>query len=594
MAPDKIKVNSQTISNEQEIASMFNNYFTDIGKNFADKIDTSNKHPFDNYLHSPSISKFQFKQTNPNEIISVINNLPMKTSSGHDKISCIILKEIKDIIAQPLSLVVNQAFNTGVFPSKLKLAKVIPLYKKGDKTSIENYRPISLLPCMSKVLEKIINIQLYDYFQSNHLLYKSQYGFRKHHSTEFASLELVDTIQQQLDLKLDPFAVFLDMSKAFDTLDHEILLQKFSFYGVQNTSLNLFKSYLSERSQFVSIGGTSSPLRTINTGVPQGSILGPLLFIIYINDLHMASDKFNYILYADDTTLIGNISNFKSSNMQSSITDNINIELDKICDWLAVNKLSLNASKSNYMIFHHRQTKLKSTSIPILEMNHTLIKQVNEFSFLGLTVKNHMDWNSHITNISNKITKTMGIMNRIKKSIPQQILNLMYNSLILPHIYFCITAWGFKCNRIFTLQKKALRIITKSKFNSHTEPLFRELSMLKVEHIFQMQCLKLYYNVINERTPDFFSNMFKLKSRMHTHETRQKNYIHIAGTRTTSAKQCIRQYIPTVLTSIPTLVSDKITTHSYAGFSRYAKQYFIQLYKYECVISNCYICSNAT
>ena len=134
----------------------------------------------------------------------------------------------------------------------------------------------------------------------------------------------------------------------------------------------------------------------------------------------------------------------------------------------------------------------------------------------------------------------------------------------------------------------------RDKRYSHNEPLFRELSMLKVEHIFQMQCLKLYYNVIKERTPDFCSNMFKLKSRMHTHETRQKNYIHIAGTRTTSAKQCIRQYIPTVLTYLPTLVSDKITTHSYAGFSRYAKQYFIQLYKYECVISNCYICSNAT
>ena len=143
-----------------------------------------------------------------------------------------------------------------------------------------------------------------------------------------------------------------------------------------------------------------------------------------------------------------------------------------------------------------------------VEMNHTLIKQVNEFSFLGLTVNNHMDWNSDITNISNKITKTMGIMNRIKKSIPQQILNLMYNSLVLPHIYFCITAWGFKCNRVFTLQKKAMIIITKRKFNSHTEPIFRELSMLKVEHIFQMQCLQLYYNVINDRTPDFISNIY--------------------------------------------------------------------------------------
>ena len=199
-----------------------------------------------------------------------------------------------------------------------------------------------------------------------------------------------------------------------------------------------------------------------------------------------------------------------------------------------------------------------------------------------------MDWNSHITKISNKITKTMGIMNRIKKPLPQHILNLMYTSLILHHIHFCITAWSFKCNRIFTLQKKAIRIISKSKFNSHTEPLFRELSLLKFEHIFQIQCLSFYYNVINERIPDFFSKKFKLKSRMHYHETRQNNDIQIAGTRTTSAKQCIRQYIPTVLTSIPTLVSEKITTHRYAGFSRYAKQYFIQLYKYECVISNCY------
>ena len=203
------------------------------------------------------------------------------------------------IISQP-------GFQDWCVPVQIKTRKSNSTFQKGGQNlnrKLQTYC-ISLLPCMSKVLEKIINIQLYDYSQSCNLLYKSQYGFRKHHSTEFASLELVDTIQQQLDLKLATVAVFLDMSKAFDTLDHEILMQKLSFYGVQNTSLNLFKSYLSERSQFVSIGGTSSPLRTVNTGVPQGSILGPLLFIIYINDLHMASDKFIYILYADDTTLI--------------------------------------------------------------------------------------------------------------------------------------------------------------------------------------------------------------------------------------------------------------------------------------------------
>ena len=174
------------------------------------------------------------------------------------------------------------------------------------------------------------------------------------------------------------------MSKAFDTIDHTILLKK-SYYGIQHKSLNLFKNYLSERYQYVSVGNTESTHCKINTGVPQGSILGPLLFIIYINDIHNATDAFKFILYADVTKLISNISKFKTTNAPNSTTENINDELGKISNWLAVNKLSLNASKSNYMVFHHKQKQLNPDSIPILEINLTRLKLPKELHFLGIT-----------------------------------------------------------------------------------------------------------------------------------------------------------------------------------------------------------------
>ena len=466
----------------------FNNYFTDIGLNLTSKIDTTAKYPFQHYLRTPTTSKFNLQFTNANEILNVINKLPTKTSSGHDQLSCKILKEIKDMISEPLSLLTNQVFNTNIFPAKLKLAKVIPLYKKGDVSSIENYRPISLLSSFSKVIEKIIFNHLFDFFQCSNLFYNSQYGFRNNHSTEFAALELIDIIQKELDAKHDSLAVFLDMSKAFDTIDHTILLKK--YYGIQHKSLNLFKNYLSERYQYVSVGNTEYTHCKINTGVPQSSILGALLFRIYINDIHNATDAFTFILYADDTTPISNISKFKTTNAPNRSTENINDELGKIRNWLAVNKLSLNASKSNYMVFHHKQKQLNPDSISILEINRTQIKLVEELNLLGITINEFLDWNSHTIKISNKLLRAIGIMHKLRKIIPMQILKLMYSSMIL---YFGITAWGFTCRRVYGLQNKAIRIIKKSKFNAHTEPLFRELSLLKVNHIFQLQCLKLYY-----------------------------------------------------------------------------------------------------
>ena len=181
---------------EKEIADHFNNYFTDIGLSLTYKIDTTAKYPFQHYLRTPTTSKFNLQNTNANEILNVTNKLPTKTSSGHAQISCKILKEIKDIISEPHALLTNQVFNNNIFPAKIKLAKVIPLHKKVT-SSIENYRPISLLSSFSKVIEKIIFNQLSNFFQCNNLFYNSQYGFRKNHSTEFAALELIYIIKKR-------------------------------------------------------------------------------------------------------------------------------------------------------------------------------------------------------------------------------------------------------------------------------------------------------------------------------------------------------------------------------------------------------------
>ena len=276
------------------------------------------------------------------------------------------------------------------------------------------YRPISLLSSVSKVFERVAFNQLYDYFSSNGLLYKSQYGFRKLHSIELTAREFTDRISQEMDAKKIPFSIFLDLSKAFDTLDHNVLLSKLDYDGIKDIALNWFKSYLTNRTQYVGYNGISSSIREIETGVPQSSILGPLLFLIYKNDIHTVNDTLNFILYADDTTLSSPMCSF-TSDIDIVSSNSINSELNKIADWLAVKKLSLNVQKTKFMIFHYRQRVITENDIPCLTINNILIERVTEFNILGLTVNEYMDWNWHTQKIANKISRTLGVMNKLKR-----------------------------------------------------------------------------------------------------------------------------------------------------------------------------------
>ena len=247
--------------------------------NLANNITYTGQKNFEHYLRKKQNYRFVLSDIDEQTILKTIETLPTKNSSRFDGISSKLFKKLAPTIIKPLTLLLTQVFNTGIFPDKLKVAKVIPVFKKGNPTIINNYRPISLLPVVSKVMEKILANQLSSYFESKKLFVNNQYGFRDGHSTEYAALELVDRIITKMDNNEVPISIFLDLSKAFDTLNHKILLNKLKYYGI-GVPLQLFKSYLTNRTQFVEIDDIKCDTLHIATGVPQSSILGPLLFII--------------------------------------------------------------------------------------------------------------------------------------------------------------------------------------------------------------------------------------------------------------------------------------------------------------------------
>ena len=302
-----IVIDGKTIKDSQQIAEKFNDFFLNIGTNLAASLETNTSKTHRSYLNSNILTSFGFNLVDEDHINKIMKSLKNKTLSGHDGISIKLLKYLSPALLKPLTLIINQSLITGLFPEKLKIAKVQPLFKKGDEEHIENYRPISLLTSISKVFEKVVFLQLTKYFQDNGLFYDGQYGFRENHSTEMATVELLDRIISALDDKQLPISIYMDLSKAFDTLNHDILLDKLSYYGVEGTALQWFDSYLSNRSMYVEIDNMKSSVRTLTTGVPQGSILGPLLFLIYMNDISNSSNLFKFILFADDTNLFSTI-----------------------------------------------------------------------------------------------------------------------------------------------------------------------------------------------------------------------------------------------------------------------------------------------
>ena len=270
--PAEFFYNNRTIRDSKDIANSFNEYFSSIGQSLYENIDVSGQDKsYNGYLTNSVNSQFTFTPVSENEILKIIMSLKNKKSYCIDGISNVLLKSIPNKIIKPLTLIINQSLETEILPNAFKTSKVIPIYKKGDKANLNNYRPISMLPTISKIFKRVIHMQLCAYFCENNLLCEQQYGFRSKHSTELATIKLVDYLLKQMDATQIPGAIYLDLSKAFDTLNFDILLGKLKFYGVVGTPLKLLDNYLRNRHQFVEFKNNNSDLQEILTGIPQGS-----------------------------------------------------------------------------------------------------------------------------------------------------------------------------------------------------------------------------------------------------------------------------------------------------------------------------------
>lgn len=588
--PTTFIIGNEEQNNPHNIVNAFNEYFVKIGPDLASKIQVDDPRvSFLNYLKIPTNSTFQFEQVSEEAVLKIINELKPKTSCGKDGVSNKLLKYIKSEVTPALTLIINQSIKTGIFPDKLKIAKVLPVYKKNDPKNFENYRPISVLSSVSKVFERVLHDQLYKYFNEQKLFYEGQYGFRCQHSTELAALEILDRIVCAMDSNEIPINIYLDLSKAFDTLDHQILLNKFKYYGVQNMSLNLLNSYLCNRQQYVVFNDVYSDFKPISTGVPQGSILGPLFFIIYLNDLSRVCNMFKPVIYADDTTLFAVLEVFGINTQE--LEQNINYELQLITTWFKANRLSINARKTKAMLFHNPQRKVNNISI---QLDGSTVEFVQEFNYLGIFFDVKLSWKSHINHTAKKVSRTIGVMNKLKYFLPGYILHTLYNSLIYPHLNYGILVWGQSATKLFKLQKKSIRLIANEKYNAHTQPLFKALQLLTINDILKLQELKFIYKLENQQLPPYFlSLMCRRQSEIHGHDTRYSHDYRNLRSKHVFVKKSVRYRLPSILNNCPTNIKEKIYTHSYPGYVRYAKQEYIKNYDTVCQIPNCYICQNA-
>ena len=468
-------------------------HFSCIGETFANKIPPPSKtvNDYVNIIPQNEHSLF-LNPTTETEIIELITDLIPKNSSGHDNL-------LHKLLVTPLTIIFNKSLTEGIFPEAMKKADVVPLYKSKDNQEPNNYRPISLLLTLSKVLEKIMYQRTYSFLESSNQIYKSQYGFRTAHSCENAICELVSEIIKGKQDGMHTLAVFLDLSKAFDNLEHDVLMKKLYKYGIKGVAYKWFESYLHGRQMRVKCNVDStdkieySDYMKVTYGTPQGSCLGPLIFLIFTNDLHRHLVYSSSILFADDTTL------YKTHRNLVYLKWCLEDDLCTLSDWFAANKLTLNLDKTVCMLFH-KNNKTSEIELKIKDM--TIMNQT-ETKFLGMWLDQSLSWHNHIQRLTLKIKRNKYLLNNGKHLMDRCTKRLVYYAHIANHIQYGILLWGNKAskeqlNKLQKLQTKCLELIKDKKPYTN---LNKTLGILSIEDMVKLENMKFGYKLVHWMLP---------------------------------------------------------------------------------------------
>lgn len=522
-----LKANNIVETNQIIVANLFNSFFINVG-------NSEQNNPSHPNHTTPNASLFLYNTT-PSEILTILKTINQSSSSGYDSIPIKFFTRFANDIAPKLSKLINDSFKSGSFPNCLKVARVTPIYKNADKQNVTNYRPISVLPTCSKIFERAMFNRLVKFLADNKRIHVNQFGFITNSSTLAACTQLLNFIETKIDQRCIVGCMFIDIKKAFDCVQHSILLGKLKHIGLEHSALKLFESFHEKRKQFTKLNEYKSDILEIKSGVPQGSMLSATEFSIYINNIFNLKLIGVVQMYADDMVIM------YSANNVESLLRNFQEDIMLIDDSLKSDNLTINTNKSNYIIFDKYNT-INKTNLPNIILNTGVISRVTETKYLGLIIDEKLNWHSHINKIKNKVRPLIFAIKRLRNFLHEKAIWQVYNAHILSHFNYLSPIWSnttnTKLNELYILQNKAIKAMygysrlhpTISLYTDHT-------SIMPLKKIFMIRLITLIFQIKN----GYIKHNFELSYRndVHRYPTRQSDFINIDRWNTNTGQNTI-------------------------------------------------------
>ena len=553
---DKIFSSAKNDSDKVQIVNKFNDFFANIGNILADQLPITASSPLFPSDHVQQ-SFFIFPPS-IDEISKIIMSLKL-TSTPSDVMPVKIFKKFSHILVFPITRMIENSIQNGVFPNDLKIARISPKHKEDSYSEPSNFRPISSLSYLSKVYEKFFSLRIIKFFSKYSVIAPNQYGFQNGRSTTDALINLTEQMYSAIDNNSFFIAAIIDIRKAFDCVNHEILKAKLERYGIRGMPLKWLDSYLTDRKCYVELGSHKSKMNTFNVGVPQGSILGPTLFLIYINNLPKISDILKTQLFADDTIVSSSGINI------DSLIETTNTELSKLQDWTEANKLTIHAGKTNLLLVSKRRA---STSSNIIFMDRTILP-VNNCKYLGIYLDDRLTFKDHINYIISKISRHTGILYKIKDNLPTKTRIDYYYAYIYPYLSYNTIIWGSAdtthIQPLINQQKRAIRTIANAGFRDHTNPLFKQFKLLKLQDIHKFQLGTFMFHARQR-------GEYATQSR---YQTRGLNRVLSDYHRLSTTQRAVSYTAPTFWNSLPEYLR---CLNSYNVFRKSLKNFLVNQY----------------